>query len=130
MVTSIKNGRQRRSPKAKPVEPGPRVMALPRSSVAGVRVTEDSALTLGAFWACVKVISEDLSGLPWRVHESLSGGGSAEVPDDPADWLLHVQSNPETPAFQFRECMLAWALTWGNGYAEIERDGAGRPLWL
>ncbi len=98
--------------------------------VAGVRVTEDTALTLGAVYACVRVISEDLAGLPWRVMEKRPGGGSIDRPEDPADWLLQTQSSPETPAFQFRETILAHALTWGNGYAEIERDGAGRPHWL
>jgi len=35
-------------------------------------------------------------------------------------------------AFTFRECMYASAINWGNGYAEIERDGAGRVvnLWF
>jgi HK97 family phage portal protein len=97
---------------------------------AGVRVTEDTALTLGAVWACVKVISEDLAGLPWRVHEHRADGGSELRREDPADWLLNTQTSPETPAFQFRETMVAHALTWGNGYAEIERDGAGRPVWM
>jgi HK97 family phage portal protein len=64
------------------------------------------------------------------VFEKRAGGGTTPVPEDPADWLLHMQASPETPAFQFREAIIAHALTWGNGYAEIERDGAGRPVWL
>lgn len=97
---------------------------------AGVRVNEDTALTLGAVWACVKVIGEDIAGLPWHVMEQRVGGGSTDRTDDPADWIISTQASPEMPAFQFRETMLTHALTWGNGYAEIERDGAGRPLWL
>lgn len=104
-------------------------LSLPTRS-AGVRVTEDTALTLGAVFACVRVITEDLAGLPWHVHEKRAKGGSDERPEDPADWLLHTQASPETPAFQWRETIIAHALTWGNGYAEIERDGAGRPAWL
>lgn len=97
---------------------------------AGVKVNEDTALTLGAVFACVKVISEDIAGLPWRVHEKRAAGGSIELPDDPVDWLINTQASPETPAFQFREAIIGHVLTWGNGYAEIERDMAGRPAWL
>jgi phage portal protein BeeE len=32
--------------------------------------------------------------------------------------------------FQFKETLVGWALLWGNGFAEIERDGAGRLLNL
>lgn len=120
------------APKTKKPEPGSErgSFGLMMQRQAGVRVNEDTALTLGAVFACVKVISEDIAGLPWHVHEKRGNGGSDEAPQDPADWLLHTEANPEAPAFQWRECMIAWALTWGNGYAEIERDGAGRPVWL
>lgn len=97
---------------------------------AGIKVTEDTALTLGAVWACVRVISEDIAGLPWHVMERRAGGGMVPVPDDPSDWLLSMQASPETSAFTFREVLLAHCLLRGNGYAEIERDGAGRPVWL
>src|SRR5262245_21644998 len=113
------NGMATLAPDAKPADPGergPRLVLIPQRP-AGVKVNEDTALTLGAFWGCVKVVTEDLAGLPWRVHEKRQGVGSDERPDDPADWLLHTQANPETPALYFRECLLAWALTWGNGYA-------------
>lgn len=120
------------APKTGKAEPGSERgnFGLMMQRQAGVRVNEDTALTLGAVWACVKVITEDIAGLPWRVREARENGGSDERPLDPADWLLNTEANTETPAFQFRECMVAWALTWGNGYAEIERDMAGRPVWL
>jgi HK97 family phage portal protein len=118
------------APRTKKAEPevAPRHVYVFRN--AGVKVNEDTALTLGAVFACVKVISEDIAGLPWRVHEKRAAGGSVEIPDDPVDWLIHTQASPETPAFQFREAILGHVLTWGNGYAEIERDMAGRPAWL
>lgn len=96
---------------------------------AGVRVDEETALTLGAVWACVRVISETIAGLPWGVFQKMPIGRLRRE-GDPADWLISTQANPETSAFNWREMMLRSAAIWGNGYSEIERDGAGRPTWL
>jgi HK97 family phage portal protein len=117
--------------KTKPAEPysdGLRIMYLPR--VAGVRVNEDNALTLGAVWACVRVISESLAGLPWQVYRNRFDGGIELQTEHALNWILDTQPNPETSAFIFRETLIAHCLTWGNGYAEIERDAVGRPVWL
>lgn len=113
-----------------PGDRGPNVLWI-STRQAGVTVTEDTALTLGAVWACVRVIAETLAAMPWQAFEARPGGGRLRAADDPADALLHSRANPETPAFFWRETLLAHALTWGNGYAEIERDMAGRPaaLW-
>ncbi|HUU96343.1 MAG TPA: phage portal protein, partial [Phycisphaerae bacterium] len=41
--------------------------------------------------------------------------------DDPNPWMS---------AQTLRETLMGHALTWGNGYAEIERDNAGKPIAL
>lgn len=100
-----------------------------RPSAAGIHVDENTAMRCGAVFACVRVISQSIASLPWHVYQR-SGDRREIVERHPAAWLLHMQANPETTAFSWRECMLACALTFGDGYAEIERDGAGRPVWL
>jgi HK97 family phage portal protein len=97
---------------------------------AGVLVNEDTALTFSAFWACVRVISQTIAGLPWGVYQKTAAG--REELDGMVAWLLNNQPNPEMTAFSFREALMAHVLTWGNGYAEIVKDLAGRPsqLWL
>jgi HK97 family phage portal protein len=96
---------------------------------AGVTVTEDTALTFSAVWACVSVISRTISALPWGVYEK-TDSGRREI-DGKLSWLLNNQPNPEMTAMSFREVMMVHALLWGNAYAEISRDLAGRPsaLW-
>lgn len=96
---------------------------------AGVRVDEDSALTYSAVWACVRVISETIAALPWNTFRRIDKDNSKKV-EDSINWMLYRQPNPEISSFTLREIAVAWALTWGNGYAEIERDGAGRPVYL
>jgi len=94
-------------------------------------LTYESALTYSAVWACVRVISEALSGVGWHAFERRPDNPRFRFPvEDDTAWLLGVQANPETSAFDWRQVMLMYALTWGNGYAEIERTNSGRPLWL
>lgn len=100
-----------------------------RPSAAGVVVTEDVALTYSAFWAGVKVLSEDLAKLPWRLISHDGVRRTIQV-GDPLDDLLHVKANDEMTAFTWRELMASCAITWGNGYSEIERDPRGRPVAL
>lgn len=102
----------------------------PSRSIAGVNMTEETALTYSAVWAAVKVISETVAMLPWRLYredrdsrELLAGA--------PVDVLLHRRPNPDMTAFVFREYLMSCALLWGNGYAVIWRDISRRPyeLW-
>lgn len=97
---------------------------------AGVMVNEDTALTHSTFWACVRVVSQTCAALPWGVYEK-TRAGRKEV-DGQLAWLLNNQPNPEMTAMSFKESLIAHALTWGNGYAEIVYDLAGRvaQLWL
>lgn len=96
---------------------------------AGVVVSEDTALTNAAVWACVRVIAETVAALPWRVYRKTQSGREA-MNSHAVDWLLNNQPNGEQTAFAFREQLMAHVLTWGNAYAEIERDGAGRAIAL
>lgn len=97
---------------------------------AGVTVTEESALRMAAVWACIRVISEDVSSLPLHVYERLDRG-KRRAPEHPLYSLLHTAPNEEMTALQFRETLTAHVLGWGNAYAYIVRDERGvvRELW-
>jgi HK97 family phage portal protein len=99
-------------------------------SQAGVVVNEDTALTFPAWWAAVSLISRTIAALPWGVYQKTEAGRVEVV--GTVSWLLNNQPNPEMTAFSFRETLIAHVLNWGNGYAEIVFDLAGRPsqLWL
>lgn len=97
--------------------------------LAGVPVTPDNAVTVPAAWACLRYLSQTVAALPWNVMESTPKGGVVAL-RSPMQSLLHTRPNPEWSSFQFRETMVHWALRWGNGYAEIERDTANRPIAL
>ena len=96
---------------------------------SGVSVDEQTALRYGAVYCCVRVISEAIAVMPWHIM-ARQGTSRSRLETHPADWLLHVAPSEEMTASTFRETLLSWALTWGNGYAEIERDGSLRPIAL
>jgi HK97 family phage portal protein len=108
-------------------QPGEARIYIP-SRQAGVNVNEDTALTYSAVWACVRVISESVASLPWHVYRRTPDG--REPAPGGIEWLLNGRPNDEMTASSFREAIIGHALTWGNGYAEITWDMAGRPAGL
>lgn len=99
-------------------------------TIAGVVVTPDNAVTIASVWACLRYLSQTVAVLPWHVMMETPKGGVLQK-RNPIDWLLWKRPSKEWSSFQFREALTHWALRWGNGYAEIERDGGGRAtaLW-
>jgi len=104
-------------------------IVLPRQT-GGIRVTPESALQISAVWACVSVISKDIASSTWQVFTERANGDRTIRRTHDIFRLLNVAPNPEMTAFEFRESLLIAALLWGDGYAEIERDGGGRPIAL
>jgi HK97 family phage portal protein len=98
---------------------------------SGVHVNHHSALATSAFYCCVDTISSDSAGLPICTYRELSQGGSVKVPNHPASRLLRDSANVETTGFAFRRALMMNTLTFGSGFAEIQRDQIGRPaaLW-
>lgn len=100
------------------------------SNLSGVRVDADSALKTAAVWACVRYLSQTVAGLPWAVRLPQGVNGSRRVDSGTVAYMIGSRASDEWSSFQFRETMTHWAVMKGNGYAEIERDGSGRPIAL
>lgn len=98
-------------------------------SDAGMVVNERHSLHLSAVQACVRVIAETLGTLPLNVYQRV-GKGKVKAETHRMWPLLHDTPNPQMTAVVFREAMTAQTLLWGNGYAEIQRDRAGRVVAL
>jgi HK97 family phage portal protein len=102
-----------------------------QQSAAGVNVNERTALTFSAVMGCVRILSETLGMLPAFVYRRLPGGGKERLPEHPVYQLIHDDPNDEMVPIGFKETVMAHIVTWGNGFAEIERSGRGIPsqLW-
>lgn len=104
-------------------------LGMGQPTPAGVAVTHDRALGITAFWAGVGKIAKTIASLPLEVYEK-QGETRRQAVEHPARKLLFQRPNPFMTPFTFKEIRTAHMLTWGNSYAEIERDGAGRPIGL
>lgn len=99
-------------------------------TTSGKPVNERTAMQTTAVYACVRILAEAVASLPLHVYEYQDDGGKKLVYDHPLYYLLHDEPNPEMTSFVFRETLMSHLLIWGNAYAQIIRDGAGRVLGL
>lgn len=90
----------------------------------------EDALKVSTAWRCVSLKAETTAALEWKVRKKTADGQTLDQPQNGVEWLLSHEPNPEMGAFDFRRTLAQHMLTYGNGYAEIQRDGAGRPVAL
>jgi HK97 family phage portal protein len=118
---------------ASPDDLGWLTAGIPRSynTDAGQRMTPQIALTYSSVWQSCSLISTGVSGLPLEVYRRDPQNDDRErFRLHPAWSLLNLspENSPTISANTFRECLQTHALLWGNGFAEIKRNGAGRPV--
>lgn len=101
-----------------------------RPTVTGVSVTEDSAQRLVAVYAAINLISGSVATTPLHLYHRDGEDKGDRAIDHPLYQVLRGRPNPEMDALTFRELLTSHLCAWGNGYAEIVRDGQGRVVQL
>lgn len=108
----------------------PLVFAGGDPTVSGEMISPDNAIKMAAYYACRRVIAEDVAKLPFKLYKRLEPRGREEVRNHPVAHLLHnVPTETETP-ISFWGRLVYDALGWHGGFAQILRTGDGRPLRL
>ena len=98
-------------------------------TVSGENVTEQTALTYSAVFNALSLISGTIGALP--LHLMRRKGKTTRIADDKAIYrVMHDQANPYMTAMAVQECIVSHVLAWGNGYAEIIRNGFGEIIEL
>lgn len=100
---------------------------------AGLRVSEMTALSVSTVFQCVNIISNGIATHPLNVYERVMAdnrSGKKIAYDHPLFSFLHSQPNEEMTSISWRKVMQVHALLWGNGYSEIQRDGANRIIGI
>lgn len=99
------------------------------SSKSGKSVTVSNALKVATVLACVRVISEGVAQVPFRLLRK-DGRDTLEARDHMLWSVLHRKPNEVTTSFGFRETLIIHAALTGNGFAFINRNNRGEVLEL
>ena len=102
-----------------------------RASATGQVVTPATAIGAPAVLAAVSALSRVVANLPLHVYVRDDQDRRRKALDHALYPLLHRAPNPEITSFEWRELAQTHVMLWGNAYAEVVRNGAGRvtALW-
>ena len=84
---------------------------------AGVNISPDTALQIGAVFACTRIIAEDIGKLPVILYQRSDRGAKDRATTSPFWRLLHDRPNSWQTSQQFRELLTAHAVLRGNAFA-------------
>jgi HK97 family phage portal protein len=96
-------------------------------NLTGFTVTEKSVLSLTAAFACINVISTDLSSLPLILYRRRKSGGRDEITDHDAGYRLRwsPDDSDAQSSVKLRQDWMGHTLGWGNGFIQVKRSGDG-----
>lgn len=97
---------------------------------AGVSVSEHNALYLPVVYACINRIANPLASFPLGIYQDDGKGGRVQVKEHPMSDRLRLRPNDFMSARTLRKTTSLHALSWGNGYQEIERNARGEAVGL
>lgn len=88
------------------------------SGTAGQTVNQSTVMQLSAAWACIRLIAETISTLPFGVYQRV-GAGKKSAFDHPLHNIIHTTSNGQIPACVYWESCVSAMLTYGNAFSEM-----------
>jgi HK97 family phage portal protein len=96
---------------------------------SGVVVTHETAMQTAVVLACVRLISEGIAQVPFRVMQE-SSGLKKPATNHPLHDLLTVAPNDWQTSFEFRETLALHTVLTGRGVAYIVRGAGGKVMEL
>lgn len=99
------------------------------ASKSGQSVTVANAIKVATVLSCVRVISEGIAQVPFKLLKS-DGRERIEARTHPLWEILHRKPNDITTSFGFRETIAIHAALAGNGFAFVSRGFGGKVLEL
>jgi HK97 family phage portal protein len=88
-------------------------------------VTADSALQLSAVYACVRVLSDTVSTLPFNMYRTMPSGAKKQIRDHWLYRLFAKRPNDYQNPLEFREMMMGHLALRGNAFAQIVANRKG-----
>lgn len=93
-------------------------------------VSEESALQLSTAWACVRILTENISTLPLNIYERKGDDEREQAKNHPLNYVLNRKANKRQTPTEFRQTLLLNLILHGNAYARIERNVVGNVIAL
>lgn len=89
----------------------------------------EKALTLTAYFSGVLQISQTMGSLPLTLFKRI-GDGKKPYTASKLFYILSKKVNPFLDTYRWKEITQHHAISWGNGYSFIERNGSEEPVGL
>jgi HK97 family phage portal protein len=102
----------------------PNVMTL----FSGVNTSSQGALSISAVYACVRVITQAISTVPFVLYEKDSEGNRREAVEHPLHKILHDEPNRDMTSMTYREVVMNHLLLRGVHYSEVVWDNSGNVV--
>ena len=118
--------------KSDPLEVWAELLRRGRLSKAGPTITLDNAFKVSALYACLKVLSQGVAQVPFKLFRETTVSGLKRIDparDHPHYDLMATQPNDWTSSFEFRETLTIHAAL-GNAYAYKNIVTGGRVAEL
>lgn len=96
----------------------------------GIYVTEQSALTLSAFWAGVTLICEAMASMPLKVFRRRDDGGWDYADNHPVNYITTKTTNGWVTPSVWKSFEQSCCLLSGNAVCEIVRNFRGQAVEL
>jgi len=99
-------------------------------STGGEPVNHITCRRVPAVAGCIKVIRDDLGGVPFKIYRKYKGR-TEPVTDHPAYEKIKLRPNPEMKAFDWQKKRIPDQIVKGNSYSFIERSIANpvKNMW-
>src|SRR6266581_4864665 len=93
-------------------------------STSEIVVTPEKALTVMAFFSCVRLLASTIGALELLLYSRVAGTRRL-VDDDPRCDLLQYDANPRDISLLLWSYVMLCLCVWGIAYVWMETDGAG-----
>ena len=90
-----------------------------------LNVTSDSALQLSAVYACVRVLTDTVSTLPFQMYRQKDDGAKLQIKNHWLYRLFAKRPNDYQNPLEFREMMMGHLALRGNAFAQIVSNRKG-----
>ena len=97
---------------------------------AAANVDSDSAMTVSAWWACVKLLTETVSTMPIEAFTTNQDGSKERNYDNQIWRTLNYQPNRYQDRVEFFETLMFNLVTDGNAYIKLTRNSRGISEFL